>query len=1093
MGKSLKSYFHSIKGKYTVFGFLFGSLFPLVASFFPSSQLIYIIYLAPFVLGTVFLILGVKQENNTDLHNAKKLFQELFDASPFPCMVFSEKGIVDCNQATIQILRAKSKEEVLSQHPAVFSPELQPDGIPSLEKSITMDRYAREKGLHKFEWMHRTLDGIDLPVEVSLKPVTIGKKTALLVQWKDLTEERKSRASLESALNSAEFYRSALDQFAIVATTDTKGRITFVNEKFTKVSGYSKEEILGKSHRILNSGYHPKAFFQEMWKTISAGKIWQGEICNRTKSGQLYWVDSTIIPNFDDNGQISHFTAIRHEITERKRIEERLDMALENTKMAVWSVDLATRQVWRSKTHDKLFGYPQHLEEWTEETFFSHLHKDDIERVKQELDPSSKRFSTTIRCRIHLNGTREVRWIEIIMKFISSKAGTPIRLIGTTRDITTQVELGNRLIEAKNSLEEAEITGKFGSWELDLKTMIGSWSTGHNILYGVNDNPDKPTFETFVSIVVPEDQNIPLSTMREVFENGRRDINVEYRIRLKDGSIRHIKGYGKVSTDTDGNPIKVRGTVQDITELKTISEKLEKSEGKLSLAVEGISVGIWDWETNTGLEEWSPKFYQLLGYEDNEIPATLDNFSSLLHPDDKDMTFKAVQDHFKSKKTFELEYRLKTKSGEYKWFYGTGKAQFDSEGNPIRMVGSIQDIHARKLAEESLLAAKNQAESATRTKALFLANMTHEIRTPMNGIIGMSNLLLSSATDPEQIERLKIIQNCGNSLLDLVNDVLDFSKLEVDKIELEELPFDLHETAKEIVQLFNSRASEKGITLSYNHEHGMPNWITGDVNRFRQILTNLVSNALKFTEHGSVEVISSATRKKGKQWEIQLAVKDTGIGIPENVRSKLFQSFSQVDASTTRRFGGTGLGLAISKGLCEKMGGNIWVESQSGKGSTFKFTIQAEECTPLSQSAINPLSILDSEFAKKHPLRILLAEDNRTNQIVAIGLLGKLGYNADVAVNGIEAVSRVEQQTYDLILMDCHMPSMDGFEATKQIISKLGPQRPKIIALTASTMTADIDRCYASGMDGVLGKPVSISALVTVLSTCYSQTAREVS
>ncbi len=411
----------------------------------------------------------------------------------------------------------------------------------------------------------------------------------------------------------------------------------------------------------------------------------------------------------------------------------------------------------------------------------------------------------------------------------------------------------------------------------------------------------------------------------------------------------------------------------------------------------------------------------------------------------------------------------------------------DQDGKPRYLLGISLDITRQVELERQLKAAKEQAENATRTKSLFLANMSHEIRTPMNGIIGMTNLLLGSITDPSHVERLKIIQNCGNSLLDLINDVLDFSKLEVDKVELEKQPFPLHSTVKEVAELFSTRASEKGITLSYRHENDIPFWLIGDITRFRQVLTNLVSNAIKFTEIGSVEISSQASRIDEKKWTVQFSVKDTGTGIPKEVSNKLFLSFSQVDASTTRRFGGSGLGLAICKGLCEKMGGSIWVDSEPGKGSTFSFSLQAEECKALqSEAPANPFVGLDPEMGKKHPLRILVAEDNRTNQLVAVGLLGKLGYIADVAGNGRETLNALRTQQYDLILMDCHMPEMDGFEATRRVTDMYGSRRPKIVALTASTMKEDIDQCTASGMDGFLGKPITIPPLVKMLSECQS-------
>lgn len=410
----------------------------------------------------------------------------------------------------------------------------------------------------------------------------------------------------------------------------------------------------------------------------------------------------------------------------------------------------------------------------------------------------------------------------------------------------------------------------------------------------------------------------------------------------------------------------------------------------------------------------------------------------------------------------------------------------DINGKTFQYMVIRYDITERKELEAHLIKSKNEAEDAAKVKSEFLANMSHEIRTPMNGIIGMSALLLSSTTDSVSLERLKIIQICGNTLLDLINDVLDFSKLEVDKVRLESCPLPLHKTVKDVMDLLNTRASEKGLILSYKFKPDVPDWVIGDVMRLRQILTNLISNSIKFTEFGSVQVLSEAQRLSENKFKIQFSIKDTGIGIPEDVRSKLFQSFSQVDASTTRKFGGSGLGLAISKGLCEKMGGSIWAESTLGKGSTFFFDFITEMSKPEEEKIyVNPFAQFDADMGKKHPLRILIAEDGRVNQLVAMGFLQKLGYTADIVVNGQEALECLKNKIYDLILMDCHMPIMDGFEATKKIISTYAePDRPRIIALTASTMKKDIDNCNACGMNGVMAKPVTIAALVKTLGEC---------
>ncbi|MGK5082992.1 ATP-binding protein [Bdellovibrionota bacterium FG-1] len=323
-------------------------------------------------------------------------------------------------------------------------------------------------------------------------------------------------------------------------------------------------------------------------------------------------------------------------------------------------------------------------------------------------------------------------------------------------------------------------------------------------------------------------------------------------------------------------------------------------------------------------------------------------------------------------------------------------------------------------------------------------------------------------------------------MLDVIADVLDFSKLEVDKVVFEIESFALHSTIDELVQLLSPQASQKGLTLSYRRTAGVLEWVMGDITRFRQILMNLVANALKFTETGSIEIFAQSEKLENRKMKIQISVRDTGIGIPERLMNSLFVSFSQVDASTTRRFGGSGLGLAISKGLCEEMGGSIWGESVVGQGSVFSFTVIVAEAVALrAEEIIHSVWTFDHEMGKQYPLRILVAEDNRGNQLVAVGFLDRLGYQADIAANGVEVLECLQRRSYDLILMDCHMPQLDGFMATQRIVEKYGKwERPRIVALSASSMKEDIDHCFASGMDGFMEKPITVESLVRVLKEC---------
>lgn len=529
----------------------------------------------------------------------------------------------------------------------------------------------------------------------------------------------------------------------------------------------------------------------------------------------------------------------------------------------------------------------------------------------------------------------------------------------------------------------------------------------------------------------------------------------------------------------DGDVIRYISIATDITKQKILEQNLLRAE-------EIGSIGHWRLDVTHQSLLCSAEIYRILGQPVFAAPITVRQALQSIDKPDREKLVEAMNTSLRQRHVMLVEVRVNMRDGSQRFVRIKAECDFDDNGRVNALFGVFQDITDAKKSERALQQARLEAEQANQMKTEFLATMSHEIRTPMNGVLGMADLLRDTQLNQEQRRYVDTITLSGKGLLTLINDILDLSKLEAGGVRLEDEPFSIDDLMQEVLTLMSVNAHKKGLLLQLIKSEKLPAVMRGDVQRLRQVLVNLIGNAIKFTGEGRIEVhIEPLAKKDGEREIVQFRVVDTGIGIAADMQPQLFEKFTQADTSTTRRFGGTGLGLAISCELVGLMGGRIWVSSEEGNGATFSFNVDLGRVheQELEEHVGAPHSLI--ELGEQRPLHVLVVEDNAINRMLITTMLKKLGHHVDTAVDGLEALSKVKLHSheYDVILMDINMPRLDGLAATDRIRALGGvAQELPIIALTANAMDGDRERYLAAGMDGYLAKPVDRVALIAVLS-----------
>jgi two-component system, sensor histidine kinase and response regulator len=898
-----------------------------------------------------------------------------------------------------------------------------------------------------------------------------------------------------------------------------------------------------------------------------------------------------------------------------KRSDDFLEFAQAAGGFGVFELNFHTSEIRGTALFFDLIGLPQGKDpNLSLEELLSTIHPQDLEPVMEVLAQaisSGLPYSHEYRC---LRADGEIRWLGGRGQALGEGEGEPSRIIGTLTDITDRKQLEVKLRAATESLNVAHTAAGVATFDFDFRNNVRNCSDNLFELRGVSASTPINDNERMLARVHRHDvgrlRDAPLTATA-----SNPDYRCEYRVCLADGHVRWIGEKGRVTYRANGRVARVVGALVDITDLKLAQAALGSIEGRLERARRGTQDGLWEIDLERQSTWYGYRFAELLGYTTEELGTSREHFNTLIHPEDLQGVQAAMEAHLKDNVAYDVEFRLRHKSGRYEWMRARAQADRDPDGTPLRLSGAMQLITDRKLAEQASLDAKLSAEAANRAKSSFLANLSHEIRTPMNGVIGMAQILADTTLDDTQREYLAIIRSSAEALLSLINGVLDLSKIEADRLELENVEFDLIHLLYETIAATALQTTAKGIELIITIEPDVPRQVRADPGRLRQMILNLVGNAVKFTHEGYVSINVSSAPDDFGQMTLTVEVTDTGIGIPPDRLDRLFKSFSQIDSSTTRYYGGTGLGLSIVRSLAGLMGGDAGVRSEQGKGSTFwiKVGIEPAELQPTEvqigkgkrilivddlgpsrdsldkklkvfgfqsvgvDSVDAALRLLDADprfdlvLADEHmPLRggtdllaalrneprfahlplilltlfgaerddaepehrpnavglkpirastlaslidqvltgkvpqpvapktaaettptfsgsrILLVEDNPVNQRVAQRLLQKLSARVTVANNGEEALERLAAASFDLVLMDCQMPVMDGFTATRRIRELearrgTGTRLP-IIALTANVMSEDRENCAAAGMDAHLGKPIEPKQMIDALS-----------
>ncbi|WP_428738645.1 PAS domain-containing protein [Sulfurimonas sp.] len=906
----------------------------------------------------------------------------------------------------------------------------------------------------------------------------------------NIDKNKQLQAKVES-LNTR-FTNMFQNHNAIMLLVDPKdGSIVDANKSAEKFYEYSHEELIRLNIEEINtlSKQELKQYQQEALKNNKNSFIFQ----HKTKSGEFYTVEvhSSVVDT--DMGQL--LFSVIFDVTKEKQNELQLNKVLDQLSQAqkianlgIWEYNLETDILsWSDEIYD-IFELDKENFSPSYKTFLDTVHPDDREKVS---DAYTNSLKTKQRYKIEhrlLLDDGSIKYVEEQCDTEYDIDGNPMRSLGTVYDITNIHQLTTSINEEKNRYKTLLRLASDAIFIMDIENgKLLQYSEETQKLLGYNDE------EMSQLNVIDWDKDATLDVYKQIITSlGDTPQTIQRTHTKKDGTT-YLASITSVKIRLNDKDY-IYASVRDITQEKELQEQqhslLIEQNSLLSLFDKGDSV-LFKWVNNPNwsIAYASDNVTKILGYTKEEFLSSKVVYAECIHKDDIGQVLDEVTDALTQNLDFfrHKPYRIITKSHTIRWVLDYTVTQKDINGNITHFIGYITDITEQKENEIELSKAKQAADKANAAKSEFLANMSHEIRTPLHGIIGLTDIVLETDLNKLQRDYLNKVRLSSYALLHVINDILDYSKIEAGKMEIVKSEFQLNSLLNTLVDLFSFQIHDKGLHFEVTLDEKIPNLLTGDMLRLTQILNNLIGNAIKFTSEGFIKVDIQHVAQTNSQVELEFIVQDSGIGISTEQQERLFQAFEQADSSTTRKFGGSGLGLMISKQLTQMMDGDIWVKSKEGVGSDFHLRLSLEYVETDVDKELLPLT---SQSVSKHiQLQLskqksaLLVEDNLTNQLVTSILLQNYGFNVSIANNGLEAVDMAEAHHYDIIFMDLQMPIMDGFSATKAI--RRNDKHIPIIALSAAVMQRDKQLTFEAGMDHHIAKPIDKNALENIIKLYF--------